>query len=316
MKNLFLTSTLFLALILNVAAQNPKFKESEITLKNAEGTLFGTLVQGLPLQKGPGTVALLISGSGPTDRNGNNPGMTNNSLKMLAEALAANGISTVRYDKRGVGQSSELVKAEVDLRFEHFISDAAAWVKLLQQDKRFNKVVIIGHSEGSLVGLQAALQTKPSAFVSIAGAAQPADSIVLQQIAQQPEMVKTEVHRIMSDLRQGKTVTHYSPYLEALFRPSVQPYLISWMKYSPATDLKKLPVKTLIIQGTTDLQVPVSEAQRLAKAKPDAKLVVIENMNHILKNSPADPQKNIATYSDETLPLAKELVPAIVKFLK
>lgn len=316
MKKLILTVITVAASCTTLWAQAPKFKESEITLQTAEGVLSGTLVQGIPLQKVATTVALLISGSGPTDRDGNIPSMTNNSLKMLAEELAAKGISTVRYDKRGIGKSKDAVKAEVDLRFENYISDATGWVKLLQKDPRFNKVAVIGHSEGSLIGLEAALATNPAAFISISGPAHSADSILLMQVAQQPDMVKTEVQSILKELQQGKEVKRYSPYLEALFRPSVQPYLISWMKYTPAADLKKLKTKTLIIQGTTDLQVPVSEAKLLAKAKPDSKLVVIEGMNHILKSAPADPQQNVATYSDANLPLAKELVPAIIGFLK
>ena len=315
MKKLLLSLFFSGVVLAGAQAQNSKMKESEITLKTTDGVIYGSLLQDAAQKKGA-TVALIISGSGPTDRNGNNPQMTNNSLKMLAEGLAANGIATVRYDKRGIAQSQAAGKAEADLRFENYINDAAGWIKLLQQDKRFSKVVVIGHSEGSLIGLEAALATNPAAFVSIAGAARSADSLLLMQVAKQPEMVKTEVQKIVAELQHGKPVKDYSPYLEMIFRPSVQPYLISWMKYQPATDLKKLKAKTLIIQGTTDLQVPVSEAQLLAKAKPDAKLLVIEGMNHVLKNAPADPQQNFATYANPDLPLAKELVPAIVQFVK
>ncbi|MFC5270780.1 alpha/beta hydrolase [Adhaeribacter terreus] len=316
MKKLILSVMLSGAIFTNVLAQAAKFKESDISLKTSDGVLHGSLMEDVAAQKKGATVALIISGSGPTDRNGNNAQMVNNSLKMLAEGLAANGIATVRYDKRGIAASQAAGKAETDLRFENYINDAAEWIRLLQKDKRFNKVVVIGHSEGSLIGLEAALATNPAAFVSIAGAANSADSILLMQVEKQPDMVKTEVQKIVTELQQGKQVKNYSPYLEALFRPSVQPYLISWMKYKPAKDLKKLKAKTLIIQGKSDLQVPVSEAQLLAKAKPDAKLLVIDNMNHVLKNAPADPVQNIATYANPDLPLAKELVPAITSFVK
>jgi len=290
------------------------YQESEIILKTTVGDINGTLL--LPAQNQAVPVALLISGSGPTDRNGNNPAMTNNSLKLLAEELAANGIATVRYDKRGIGKSVVPNFQESNLRFETYISDATVWLKMLQKDKRFTKVAVIGHSEGSLIGLEAAATTQPYAFVSIAGAAQTADSLILGQVATQPEVVKNEVSTILAQLKQGKEVTQFSPYLAPLFRSSVQPYIISWLKYSPQAAIAKIKGKVLIIQGTTDLQITASQAKQLAKAKPGAQLLLIDNMNHVLKNVPADQQANIAAYNNPSLPLASELAPAIVKFLR
>jgi alpha-beta hydrolase superfamily lysophospholipase len=82
---------------------------------------------------------LIIAGSGPTDRNGNSPAIqgANNSLKYLAEGLAAQGIASVRYDKRGVAESKTAASSESDLRFETYIHDAVLWGKQLRTDKRF-----------------------------------------------------------------------------------------------------------------------------------------------------------------------------------
>nr|WKN38865.1 alpha/beta fold hydrolase [Tunicatimonas sp. TK19036] len=285
-------------------------------LKTAQGALHGTLV--LPEAETPVPVLLFVAGSGPTDRDGNTallPGK-NNSLKILADSLAQHGYASLRYDKRGVGASINVVQAEEKLRFENFVQDAAAWVEQLKQDARFSKVIMLGHSEGSLIGMLAAHEAQTAAYISIAGMAQPADSLLLEQLQTQPDFVKTESRQILTALRQGKTVDSVSKPLYALFRPSVQPYLISWFQYRPTEVIAKLTQPVLIIQGTTDLQVQVKEAERLAQAQPEAKLQIVNEMNHVLKEAPSNPQANLATYSKPDLPLASTLVKSIVTFLE
>ena len=196
------------------------------------------------------------------------------------------------------------------------MADAVAWIEQLQQDERLTQVAVLGHSEGSLIGMLAAQQSSVAAFVSLAGAAQPADSLILEQLREQPATVREEAQAIFGELRQGRTVATVSLGLQALFRPSVQPYLISWIKHHPAEIIAELSVPTLIVQGTTDLQVPEAEAQRLAVAQPQAELVIIEGMNHVLKNAPSDPMANGATYANPALPLADGLVSSIMVFFE
>jgi fermentation-respiration switch protein FrsA (DUF1100 family) len=114
----------------------------------------------------------------------------------------------------------------------------------------------------------------------------------------------------------GLTVTNVDPNLVSLYRPSVQPYLISWFRYDPARIISELKIPVMIIQGTTDLQVSVDDAKLLSAAKPDARLLIIENMNHILKDCDSDMQKNIATYKNPDLPLKQGLVDDIVSFIE
>jgi len=263
--------------------------------------------------KGP--VALIIAGSGPTDRNGNNPVMKNESLRMLAQALAANGIASVRYDKRGIAASKASMKGEADLRFEDYIADAQQWIELLKKDRRFSKVVVIGHSEGSLIGMLAAYQGG-DAFVSIAGAGRSADKILKEQLSKQPQAVQDLSFPIIDSLVQGKTVTNIDPMLNSLFRPSVQPYIISWFKYDPQAEIKKLSIPVLVLQGTNDIQVSTEDAKLLAKANDHGHLVLIENMNHILKTVQGDRDANVATYTNPSLPINDKLVDAIVEFIK
>lgn len=310
---LFLT-VLFLSVI---NAQNKKeitFKETPAILKINNDQLYGTLTTPDESKKMP--VALIISGSGPTDRNGNNPMMKNNSLKMLAEALAKNGIASLRFDKRGIGESKAAGGAtESTLVFENYIQDAKSWINYLRQDKRFSKIIVIGHSEGSLIGMIGGV--KADKFISIAGAGDSADKIIKTQIgARSMKQLEDMTFPIIDSLKNGFTVKKVDPMLNTLFRPSVQPYLISWFKYNPQTEIKKLTIPILILQGNNDIQVSVKDAENLSEANKTAELLIIDKMNHIMKITDGDRDANLATYNNETLPLSETLVDKIVSFIQ
>lgn len=284
-----------------------------VVLKTNTGDIEGTLT--MPDAKLPVAVALIIAGSGPTDRDGNNPMMKNNSLKMLADELAKKGIATLRYDKRGIAKSQAAGLTEADLRFDHYINDAKEWIQLLKQNKNFNEVVVIGHSEGSLIGMVASQGEKTGKYISIAGTGKPADQLIRDQLKAQPAYVLDQSTPILDELMQGRTVEKIPMGFEALFRPSVQPYLISWFKVNPQVEIARLKKPILILQGTTDIQVSVEDARLLQKAAPSAQMVLIEGMNHVLKNAEADPAKNMQTYSQPELPINPELIEAINSFI-
>lgn len=266
----------------------------------------------------PSPVALIIAGSGPTDKDGNSAlAGKNNSLKMLAEGLAQEGITTVRYDKRGLGDNQALLIKEEDGTFDQYVDDAVQIIQALQADKAYSSIHVIGHSEGSLIGLLAAQKTDVESFVSIAGAGRPLDEVLLEQLKGQlaPKLFN-ESTDILTVLKQGEQVKNISPELQALFRPSVQPFLISLLKYHPADELAKVKSRVLLVQGTTDLQVKVADAEALKNGKPEAKLLYMEGMNHVLKKAPADRAENLATYAEPSLPLHEELLPAIEQFIQ
>lgn len=294
------------------ATPNTDTTSTPFNLNTPTGTIMGTLLMPGASSKVP--VVLIIAGSGPTDRNGNNPMMKNESLHMLAQGLAAKGIASVRFDKRGIAASASAGKKEADLRFDDYIQDAIAWIELLKKDSRFSKVIVAGHSEGSLIGMVAA-NGRADGFVSIAGAGKAADRILKDQLATQPAMVKDPSYRIIDSLMQGKTVTDVSPMLFSLFRPSVQPYMISWFQYDPIKEITKLNIPVLIVQGTHDLQITTADADALAVAKPNAKKVVIQKMNHVLKIVEGGQAENIAAYSNPSLPVSEALVAEVVSFV-
>ncbi len=293
-------------------------KEEPVSLDTGTGTLLGTLM--LPAAQGKLPVALIIAGSGPTDRDGNSamlPGH-NDSLKMVAQALADAGVASVRYDKRGIAASAAISRGkESDLRFDTYVNDAAAWVEKLKGDPRFGGIVIIGHSEGSLIGMLAAQKTKAAAFVSLAGPGESASAVLRKQFAGKlPPELATENERILVALEHGQLPGEVPAVFAAAYRPSVQPYLISWFRYTPAQTIKALDMPVLIVQGDTDIQVGAEQAQVLKAAKPDATLAVIPGMNHILKIVPADAPNPVASYGDPGLPLAPQLVASLKSFLR
>ncbi|URC14423.1 S9 family peptidase [Flavobacterium sp. B183] len=314
MKNLFVLAAILLLNFVN--AQNKTevaFTETPIVLKINIDQLFGTLTTPNLEKRYP--VALLISGSGPTDRNGNNPMMKNNSLKMLAEVLAKNGIASLRYDKRGIAESKPAAISEQTLVFENYTEDAKSWINLLKQDSRFSEVIVIGHSEGSLIGMIAG--AKANKFISIAGAGESADQLIKSQIAsKQNKQVEELTFPIIDSLKSGFTVKKVDPMLNALFRPSIQPYLISWFKYNPQNEIKKLNVPILIVQGNQDLQVTVKDAELLSKANKNAELLIVDKMNHVMKIIDGDHQANLESYKNENLPISEIMVNKIISFIK
>lgn len=315
MKNIILGCLLVMCCTIIKAAplQDSSYQESPFVLHTSSGDIFGTLT--LPKSNGAVPVALIIAGSGPTDRNGNNPMMKNESLHKLAIELAKGGIASLRYDKRAIAESKAAAKSEADLRFDDYVNDAKGWVGLLRKDKRFSKLIVIGHSEGSLIGMMAA-NNNADGYVSIAGAGRPADKILKEQLDKQPQAVKDLSFPIIDSLVAGKTVSNVNPMLFSLFRPSVQPYIISWFKYDPSVEMKKLTIPVLIIQGTNDIQVSLEDARLLAKANGKAQLVEIQNMNHIFRIVDGDRNANIATYNDASLPIAEALTNSIVSFIR
>ncbi len=294
---------------------DPSLVESTITQKITTGIIVGTLT--MPKNaSGKIPVVIIIAGSGPTDRNGNSPklDLNSNAYRELAEELGKNGIATLRYDKRGVGASQTTIK-EADTRFDDYVDDAVGWIQMLAADERFSKVIVLGHSEGSLVGMLACRDEPVKGYISLAGAGDRADKILTDQLKNRSQTMQDNFKILLDSMKKGKTIDNIDPGLWFIARPTVQRYLMSWFRYEPLRIIHLVKVPTLIIQGNTDLQVSVDNAEKLKKNKSDAQLIIIPNMNHILKEAPADRDQNLATYNKPDLPLKAELVPDIVKFI-
>jgi pimeloyl-ACP methyl ester carboxylesterase len=307
-KIIFLSFVLFSTMV--TFSQESKFSTEEI---NVNALIPGTLYT--PNTSKKTELIILIAGSGPTDRNGNQPGVSNNSLKFLAEGLAKNNYAVYNYDKRPV---VEMRSGEIDeskLSFDILIQDVKDIVSYFKAKKQFNKIVIAGHSEGSLIGMNAALPDA-NAFISLAGAGRPIDEILIEQIGSRAPMLKEETAKGLESLKKGQTFELKNPMLASLFRASVQPYIISWLKHNPQEEIKKLQIPILIVNGTKDIQISTQDAELLHKANPKSELVLIQNMNHIFKEIKGDDAENMATYTNPNLPVMPELIEKITTFLK
>lgn len=293
--------------------------DKPVSIGDGDQALHGSLV--IPEGSGQRDAILIWSGSGPTDRDGNSKlGLNNNSLKMLAHKLGEAGYMSLRTDKRGIGDSAAAVRNESDLRLETYVDDAILWARFLQDAPNVRRVFLLGHSEGGLIATLAAQKLKTAGLVLVAAVGFPAAEVIRRQLAAPgiaiPDELLDEIYAIMKSLESGTLVPQVPSELNAQYRPSVQPYLISWFKYDPVVELAKVTVPILVIQGDNDLQVSTEDADRLVGSRKNISDIQIKGMNHVLKVAPSDRAGNFATYTKPLLPLAPELVPAIVRFLK
>lgn len=291
-------------------AQDTTFTETELNIdKFTDGTLT------LPATGDHKNLIIFIQGSGPTDRNGNQPMMQNDGIKKIARELAGNGIASFRYDKR-VFKAQEFQLNEKDMIFEDFVTDATNVATYFRSGENFSNIIIAGHSEGSLIGMLVA-QEHADAYISLAGAADPIDVIVTEQITNMAPTLGASARAAFDEIAENGKTSNYSPMLEALFRPSVQPFMASWMKYKPSEEIKKLEIPVLIINGTSDIQVNEEQAVKLAESNENAELAILDHMNHIFRKiETKDRLVNSKSYNEPNLPLHPDLISTLTEFVK
>ncbi|WP_422486996.1 alpha/beta hydrolase [Gudongella sp. DL1XJH-153] len=311
-KIMMLVMTMTLLLITGCSSEGQEGEEYDLAVP--EGEIKGTLL--LPEGEGPYKVAIIHQGSGPTDRDGNSTiAGDNNSLKMVAEKLAEEGIASVRYDKRGIAESMPLIESEEDLVFEDYVNDMIMWIDKVEADDRFDEIYLIGHSEGALISAAAAMEREVEGFISLAGVGERASDTLRRQLSTQPDEITELIEPIMIELENGRLVEDVPEILQSLFRNSIQPYMISWFQYDPVEVYNRIDSPILVIQGDNDVQVTVDDAMILADAS-GTDPVIIEGMNHVLKNAPEDVEGNLETYGDPDLDLHPNLMSTILEFIK
>jgi hypothetical protein len=305
MKNLFL----FFSLVSTLAfCQDSTYSETYISVSK---WIDGSLI--VP-NSGSDQLAIIIGGSGPTDRDGNQNFMKTNNLKQLAQQLAQNGIATFRYDKRIVKQIKTNA-VDPNIKFDDFVSDAIDVVQYFKTEQKFEHLYIIGHSQGSLIGMLAA-QQNVDGFISLAGAGQSIDAVIIDQVQKTAPMFFEDTKRAFEVLKSGQTTTDYPPALASIFDSSVQEFMMSWMIHDPAAVITKLDIPILLINGTKDLQVSIAEAELLHDASDQSELKLIDNMNHVLFIISGDDQENAKSYNDQGGKISETLVQDIVEFIK
>lgn len=290
-----------------------------MTAPGPKGDLAGTFVDagnGAP-------VVLIIPGSGPTDRDGNNAlGITAAPYRMLAEGLAAKGVSSLRVDKRGMFGSKSAVTDANKVTIADYAADAHSWIAAIRARTGSKCVWLLGHSEGALVALVAAQQPQGiCGVILVSGAGRKLSEVIREQLRSNPANapVLDSAMTALDELDRGQhvDVTDMNPALLPLFRPQVQDYLIDMFRQDPVRLAASAKVPILIVQGERDLQVSPDDARKLASAQQKAKLVLIPRMNHVLKDVPSeDRSANLATYADPSLPIDPKLVEAVAAFVK
>jgi len=304
-KHILTLVCLFIGATIFTEAQN--FSSTDITINRY---IDGTLLVPESVENPP--LVIIIAGSGPTDRNGNQSFMRNDMLKKLAERLSENGITTFRYDKRVVKQLKTRT-FDNNIRFDDFVTDAKSVVTYFKSS--YTSITIAGHSQGSLVGLLAT-EAGVNGFISLAGAGNSIDQIILEQITKTAPFFTEETKRVLQVLKSGETTTEFPQALGSIFNLEIQPFMINWMQYNPQELIENLEMPVLIINGTKDLQVSATEAQLLKTHKTDAELVIVENMNHLLFEINGDDLVNTKSYNEMNHPIMPEVVEVMVNFIK
>ncbi|MCW3836625.1 alpha/beta hydrolase [Sphingomonas canadensis] len=305
-----------LAMALAAAAPGPA--TAEVTAPGPQGPLAGTAIDA-----GPGApVVLIVPGSGPTDRDGNNPlGVTAAPYRLLAEALAARGISSVRIDKRGMFGSKAAVADANAVTVSDYSADVHAWVAAIRARSGVPCVWLIGHSEGGLVVLQSAQSAEGiCGVVTLAAAGRPLGDVMRDQFRANPANapILEPALAAIESLEYGNRVdpADLPPALLSVFAPQVQGFLIDLFAWDPRQLSASSPVPLLIVQGDRDIQIGVSDAEGLKAAAPEARLAVLPGVTHVLKLATAPGfAGSLATYSDPSLPVAPGVVDAVADFV-
>ena len=307
MKLKFLVFSLFIQVI--VFSQEKQFISTDISInKFIDGTLL------LPNNNTRPNLAIIIGDSGPTDRNGNQNFLKNYSLKKLAEALNKNDIATFRYDKRIVKQIRNNY-VDKNIMFDDFVTDAISVIDYFKTSNNYNKIFVIGHGQGSLVGILAS-KDRVDGLISIAGSGKSIDRVIIEQIEKTAPMFTEEAKEVFMVLKNGKTTSNYPEALSSIFKEDIQLFMSNWMQYNPQDEIKKLSIPVLIVNGTKDLQVPEEEATLLESATSKANLKIIDKMNHIMFIIEGDDLENSKSYNESFRQISTELVETIVDFIK
>ncbi|WP_103867219.1 alpha/beta hydrolase [Aquimarina sp. I32.4] len=284
----------------------------DIYRKVEEGKLYGRIDLSEKHQKNK-TLIVFIPGSGPIDSNGNSMYLKTNNFKLLSNKLLDIGYSTFRFDKRGIANSRLKEFDEKKITIDILVKDIIDWIYYIRKNYQFKKVYLLGHSEGSLIAGLVSKKIKVSGVISIAGSGRRSNYILKDQFSQLHDTISSKAIAIIDSLSANKEVKNIPFFLHSVFRPSVQPYLLSWFKYNPAEIYDSIKASSIIIHGDSDLQISSKESIVLSKNK--IKRVIIPKMNHLMKEVDND-YENRDSYVNFNYSIPSKLVFEISNFIK
>ena len=293
---------------------------SEISAPGPIGALMGTITHA---SDRTATVVLIIPGSGPTDRDGNNPlGVKAATYRLLAEELATRGVTTIRTDKRGMFASTHATLDANSVTIDEYVTDTRSWIEAAKKETGAKCIWLLGHSEGGLIALAAAQrETDICGLVLVSAVGRPMGEVLKEQLRANPANVPLlrQADTIIDALAAGRRTRNEEipPPLATLFPENVQGFLISSFSLDPSKLAKQTKVPMLIVQGLRDIQVSIADAQALHAANPSSQLALLADTNHVLKQvNSSDMGANLATYGDSERPLAPGVANTIAVFVK
>ena len=301
--------TYFLFLVFGVVSLTAQIKSEELVLFNNEIELPGTLSY-LEEQK---PLLIWVHGSGNVDRNGNQqPVIKANYIKQFRDSITKNNIAFYSFDKRTANKNNKasLLKG---VFLKDYVTDVQIAINHFKKEGRFSKIVLLGHSQGSLVAMLASENIDN--YISLAGPSKSADQVIIDQIKESAPFLDSITKAHFKELKEIGNVEKVNPILQSVFAKQNQAFLRSWIQYNPSEEIKKLSVPILLINGTEDLQVKPQEASELLLANKNAQLVFIKGMNHVLKEVKSMTE-NKSSYLKPDYPLSTKLVQVIVEFVK
>ena len=286
-----------------------QIRSEEITLYNNKIELPGTL----SYSKENTPLIIWVHGSGPVDRNGNQPAQNvkSNYIKQFRDAINTKDIAFFSFDKRTANKKNRPFLK--DTKVPDFALDAQAIINHFKNTKQFSEIILIGHSQGSLVAMLAAKNIDK--YISLAGAGETINKTMIRQISKNNPTLGEAAKQQFDTLRMKGKIEIINPFLISVFAKPMQSFWYSWMLLNPLEEIKKLTIPVLIINGDKDLQVQIKDAKALHAANSASELVIIKNMNHVLKDIQKE-EDNLYSYYSSTFPISEKLIETIVSFIK
>jgi alpha-beta hydrolase superfamily lysophospholipase len=248
-------------------------------------------------------------------------GVSASTYRLLAEGLAARGITSVRIDKRGLFGSAGAIADADAVTIADYAVDVQNWIDVIRRKTGAPCVWLLGHSEGGLIALASSRSAAGiCGLILVAAPGRPLGEILREQLKSNPANapVLDQALAAIDALEAGRhvDVSAMHPALLALFRPRIQDFLIDIFALDPARLISDWKGPVLIMQGERDIQISLADAQRLKEAAPAAKLLLVPDTNHVLKTvNSADRMANMAAYADPSLPLAPGVADGIAGFI-
>jgi pimeloyl-ACP methyl ester carboxylesterase len=289
---------------------------TDLTFTAGSATLAGTLCVAELVEPGP--VILLLSGSGPIDRDSNMKKLAIGVTGRFADHLSGAGLATFRYDKRGVGESGGDYFAA---GFHDNVADASAAIEMLRARPEVDpgKVFVVGHSEGALIATElAASDPDLGGVVLLAGTATNGDEVLRWQAqlvaTTLPKPVKIVLRLRRKDIAsmQTKRLAQIRATTDDVTRIQLVKINAKWFReflaHEPAQSLEKIRVPVLALIGSKDLQVNPDDVEHICALVPsDCSGHVVDGVTHLLRHEPGPP--SLRTYKKQA---ARPLDPRIL----